>query len=61
MLNINGMHNFYFLSGLYDMRCKAQRIAVIIRGRYHCDLLSKLIPTLKKVVLSDGYNVYTYS
>ena len=35
MLSINGLHNFYYLPELHDMRCKAQRIAEIIRGRYH--------------------------
>lgn len=40
MLSINGLHNFYYLPELHDMRCKAQRIAEIIRGRYHRDPLS---------------------
>ena len=35
MLSINGLHNFYYLPELHDMRCKAQRICEIIRGRYH--------------------------
>ncbi len=34
MLSINGLHNFYYLPELHDMRCKAQRICEIIRGRY---------------------------
>ena len=29
--------NFYYLPELHDMRCKAQRICEIIRGRYHRD------------------------
>ncbi|WP_239469711.1 hypothetical protein, partial [Bacteroides caecigallinarum] len=33
MLSINGLHNFYYLPELHDMRCKAQRICEIIRGR----------------------------
>ena len=47
MLSINGLHNFYYLPELHDMRCKAQRICdmrckaqricEIIRGRYHRD------------------------
>ena len=40
MLSINGLHNFYYLPELHDMRCKAQRIAEIIRGRYHRDPLN---------------------
>ena len=32
MLSINGLHNFYYLPELHDMRCKAQRICEIIRG-----------------------------
>ena len=35
MLNINSLHNFYYLSELHAMRCNAQRIAEIIKGRYH--------------------------
>lgn len=35
-----GLHNFYYLLGLYDMRYKTQRIAEIIRGRYHSNLLN---------------------
>ena len=31
MLSINGLHNFYYLPELHDMRCKAQRICEIIR------------------------------
>ena len=30
MLSINGLHNFYYLPELHDMRCKAQRICEII-------------------------------
>lgn len=37
MLSINSLHNFYYLPELHDMRCKAQRISEIIRGRYHRD------------------------
>ncbi len=37
MLSINGLHNFYYLPFLHDMRCKAPRIFEIIRGRYHRD------------------------
>ena len=37
MISINGLHNFYYLSELSDMCCKAQRIAEIIRGRYYRD------------------------
>ena len=40
MLSINGLHNFYYIPELHDMRCKAQRIAGIIRGRYHRDPLN---------------------
>ncbi|MFR3055278.1 MAG: IS66 family insertion sequence element accessory protein TnpB [Phocaeicola coprophilus] len=40
MLSINGLHNFYYLPELHDMRCKAQRICEIIRGRYHRDPLN---------------------
>ena len=40
VLSINGLHNFYYLPELHDMRCKAQRICEIIRGRYHRDPLS---------------------
>ena len=39
-LSINGLHNFYYLPELHDMRCKAQRICEIIRGRYHRDPLN---------------------
>lgn len=35
MLSITGLHNFYYLPGLHDMRCKAPRIFEIIRARYH--------------------------
>ena len=40
MLSINELHNFYYLPELQDMRCKAQRICEIIRGRYHRDPLN---------------------
>ena len=40
MLSINGLHSFYYLPELHDMRCKAQRICEIIRGRYHRDPLN---------------------
>ena len=40
MLSINGLYNFYYLPELHDMRCKAQRICEIIRGRYHRDPLN---------------------
>lgn len=40
MLSINGLHNFYYLPELHDMRCKARRISEIIRGRYHRDPLN---------------------
>ena len=35
MLSITGLHNFYYLPGLHDMRCKAPRIFEIIRAKYH--------------------------
>lgn len=35
MLSINGLHNFYYLPHLHDMRCKAPRIFEIIRAKYH--------------------------
>lgn len=37
MLSITGLHNFYYLPGLHDMRCKAPRIFEIIRAKYHRD------------------------
>lgn len=37
MLSITGLHNFYYLPGLHDMRCKAPRIFEIIRTKYHRD------------------------
>lgn len=37
MLSITGLHNFYYLPGLHDMRCKAPRIFEIIRAQYHRD------------------------
>lgn len=40
MLTINGTRRFYFLPHLHDMRCKAPRIAEIIRSRYHRDPLN---------------------
>ncbi|OYP62596.1 IS66 family insertion sequence element accessory protein TnpB [Prevotella sp. P2-180] len=40
MLSITGLHNFYFLPGLHDMRCKAPRIFEIIRAKYHRDPLN---------------------
>ncbi len=40
MLRLNGLHNFYYLPELHDMRCKAQRICEIIRGRYLRDPLN---------------------
>lgn len=40
MLSINGLHNFYFLPHLHDMRCKAPRIFEIIRSKYHRDPLN---------------------
>ncbi len=40
MLSINGLHNFYFLPHLHDMRCKAPRIFEIIRAKYHRDPLN---------------------
>ena len=33
MLSITGLHNFYFLPSLHDMRCKAPRIFEIIRAK----------------------------
>lgn len=35
MLSINGLHNFYHLPELHDIRCKAQSICEIIRSIYH--------------------------
>ena len=46
MLSINGLHNFYYLPELHDMRCKAQRICEIIRGRYHRDPMNGKRPIL---------------
>ena len=40
MLSITGLHNFYYLPGLHDMRCKAPRIFEIIRSKYHRDPLN---------------------
>ena len=40
MLSINGLHNFYYLPYLHDMRCKAPRIFEIIRAKYHRDPLN---------------------
>lgn len=40
MLSINGLHNFYYLPHLHDMRCKAPRIFEIIRAKYHRDPLN---------------------
>ena len=40
MLSINGLHNFYYLPHLHDMRCKAPRIFEIIRAKYHLDPLN---------------------
>lgn len=40
MLSINGLHNFYYLPLLHDMRCKAPRIFEIIRAKYHRDPLN---------------------
>ena len=40
MLSITGLHNFYYLPGLHDMRCKDPRIFEIIRSRYHRDPLN---------------------
>ena len=40
MLSITGLHNFYFLPGLHDMRCKAPRIFEIIRAKYLSDPLN---------------------
>ena len=40
MLSINGLHNFYFLPHLHDMRCKAPRIFEIIRAKYHREALN---------------------
>ena len=40
MLSITGLHNFYFLPGLHDMRCKAPRIFEIIRAKYPRDPLN---------------------
>lgn len=40
MLSINGLHTFYFLPHLHDMRCKAPRIFEIIRAKYHRDPLN---------------------
>ena len=37
MLTINGLRRFYFLPHFHDMRCKAPRVAEIIRSRYHRD------------------------
>ena len=40
MLSINGLHNFYYLAELHNMRYRAQRICEIICGRYHRDPLN---------------------
>lgn len=40
MLTINGLHKFYFLPYFHDMRCKAPRIAEIIRAKYNRDPLN---------------------
>lgn len=37
MLTINGLRRFFFLPHFHDMRCKAPRVAEIIRSRYHRD------------------------
>ena len=37
MLTINGLRRFYFQPHFHDMRCKAPRVAEIIRSRYHRD------------------------
>lgn len=40
MLTINGLHRFYFLPNFHDMRCKAPRVAEIIRAMYKRDPLN---------------------
>lgn len=40
MQSINGLHNFYYLPELHDMRCKTLHIYDIICGRYHRNLLN---------------------
>lgn len=40
MLSTNGLHNFYYLLELHDMRCKSRNISEIIRGRYLRDPLN---------------------
>lgn len=35
MLTINGLRRFFFLPHFHDMRCKAPKVAEIIRSRYH--------------------------
>jgi uncharacterized protein YkuJ len=37
MLTINGLRHYYFLPNFHDMRCKAPRVASIIRARYSRD------------------------
>lgn len=57
MLSINGLHNFYYLPELHDMRCKAQRICEIIRGRYHRDPLNG---DVYMFMSGGGRNEYLY-
>lgn len=39
MLTLSGLKKFYFLPNFHDMRCKAPRVAEIVRNKYHRDPL----------------------
>ena len=47
MLSINGLHNFYYLPELHDMRCKAQRICEKL-SYTHDDML--IVKKMKEIV-----------
>lgn len=40
MLTLSGLKKFYFLPNFHDMRCKAPRVAEIVRNKYHRDPLN---------------------
>jgi hypothetical protein len=41
MLTLSGLKKFYFLPNFHDMRCKAPRVAEIVRNKYHRDPLNQ--------------------
>jgi hypothetical protein len=37
MLTVNGLHNFYYVPGVTDMRCGYHRLMQIVKHKFHRD------------------------